>query len=86
MVEAVSVAREATNGESSGDSVSTQEYTKLHLRASIFQKIFWGAMPPDPPTERRICAKPLRGTPTKRTTLKDFLDPPLLCCPQTVET
>jgi len=42
MVEAVSVAREATNGESSSDSVSTQECTKLHLRASIFPKIFWG--------------------------------------------
>ena len=84
MVEAVSVAREATNGpgESSSDSVSTQECAKLHLRASIFPKIFWGGgMPPDPPTERRLRAKPLCGrlaSPTKRTTLKDFLDPTLI--------
>jgi len=47
-VEAVSVAREATNGESSSDSVSTQECAKLHLRASIFPKIFWGACPQTP--------------------------------------
>jgi len=39
MVEAVSVAREATNGESSSNSVSTQECAKLHLGASIFPKI-----------------------------------------------
>ena len=72
MVEAVSVAREATNGESSGDSVSTQEYTKLHLRASIFQKIFWGGMPPDPLGSTNFTAGGL--LPTKRTILKDFLD------------
>jgi len=48
MVEAVSVAREATNGEFSSDSVSTQECAKLHLRASIFPKIFWGACPQTP--------------------------------------
>ena len=40
--------REATNGESRSDSVSTPECTKLHLRASIFPKILWGGMPPDP--------------------------------------
>ena len=45
MVEAGSVA---TNGESSSDSVSTQECTKLHLRASIFPKIIWGACPQTP--------------------------------------
>ena len=80
MVEEVSVAREATNGESSSDSVSTQECAKLHLRASIFPKIFWGGMPPDTPREPRLRAKLLHGrlaSLTKRTTLKDFLDPPL---------
>ena len=44
MVEALSVAREGTNGESSSDSVSTQECAKLHLRASIFPKISGGSM------------------------------------------
>ena len=49
VVEAVSVAREATNGESSSDTVSTQECAKLHLRASIFPNIiFWGACPQTP--------------------------------------
>ena len=79
MVEAVSVAREGTNGESSSDSVSTQECAKLHLRASIFQKKFLGGA--CPPRERRLRGKPLRGrwaSPTKGTTLKDFLDPPLI--------
>ena len=80
MVEAVSVAREATNGESSSDSASTQECAKLHLRASIFPKIFLGGMPPDPPSECCLNSKPLGArcaSPTKRTTLKDFLDLPL---------
>ena len=26
------------------------ECTKTHLRASVFPKIFWGGMPPDPPS------------------------------------
>ena len=84
MVEAVSVAREGTNGESSSDSVSTQECAKLHLRASIFPKIFWGEHAPLAPRERRLRGKPLHGRwalPTKRTTLKDFRDPPLLRAP-----
>ena len=48
VVEAVSVAREATNGESTSDSFSTQECAKLHLRASIFPKFSVGACPQTP--------------------------------------
>jgi len=47
-------------------------------------KNFSGGMPPDPPKELRLRGKPPRisrqvGFATKRTTLKDFLDPPLKC-------
>ena len=79
MVEAVSVAREGTNGESSSDSVSTQECTKLHLRAStIFPKIFWGEHAPLGSATYAASRFAAGGSPTKRTTLKDFLDPPLI--------
>ena len=37
------------DGESCSDSVSTQECAKLHLRASIFPKIFLGGHAPRPP-------------------------------------
>ena len=73
MVEAVSVASDATNGESSSTSVSSQECAKLHLRASIFPEIFWGCIPPDPPREHRFGGR--WALPTKRTTLKDFSGP-----------
>ena len=39
---------------------------KIRLRAAIFAKIFWGGMPPDPPSEGRLRAGRLRrlnGTP-----------------------
>ena len=55
-----------------------------------------GGKPPDPPSERRLRGKPLRArcaSPTKRTTLKHFLDPPLFtasgdsrCCRQLCST
>jgi len=75
-VEAVSVPKETTNGESSSDSVSTQECAKSHLRESIISKKFrGGGHAPNPPRER--CFRGRWDSPTKRTTLKDFLDPPL---------
>ena len=60
MMEAVSVAREGTNGESSSDSVSTQECAKLHLRASIFPKILWGEHAPLGSAASRFAAGGLR--------------------------
>ncbi len=72
--------REATNGESSSNSVCTPECAKLHLRASIFPKCFWGGMPPDPPREAANAAGRFTsgGLRTPRTSLFEILDPPLL--------